>query len=45
MREVDARWEVDELGPAKVMFLRPMPRMGGPGSNEEISNEVASDLR
>jgi glutamate dehydrogenase/leucine dehydrogenase len=27
MREIDARWEVDELGPAKVMFLRPMPRM------------------
>ncbi|MFF5211091.1 Glu/Leu/Phe/Val dehydrogenase [Streptosporangium sp. NPDC000396] len=27
MREIDVRWVVDELGPTKVVFLRPMPRM------------------
>ncbi|WP_222871556.1 Glu/Leu/Phe/Val family dehydrogenase [Nonomuraea sp. PA05] len=26
-REVTATWQADELGPVKVVFLRPMPRM------------------
>ncbi|MCK2218990.1 hypothetical protein MF672_035115 [Actinomadura sp. ATCC 31491] len=27
VREITAAWQADELGPAKVVFLRPMPRM------------------
>ncbi|GIH96329.1 Glu/Leu/Phe/Val dehydrogenase [Planobispora siamensis] len=27
MREIEAAWQADELGPVEVVFLRPMPRM------------------